>query len=86
MSLRQVTLHSPAQYVTGVRVLPYVVSLESRVHPSNTSGFAYREMLEKPRPHDVCGHLGENAALFLPLLILVWVIVIPCARRRDAVV
>lgn len=49
-------------------------------------GCTYREMLEQPRPHDVRGHLGENATLFLPLLILVRIIVVPCAGRRDAVV
>ena len=43
-------------------------------------------MLEEPRPHDVGGHLGENAPLFLSLLVLVGVVVVPGAGRRDAVV
>lgn len=41
---------------------------------------SYREMLEKPRPHDVGGHLGEDAALFLPPLVFFRIIVVPCAR------
>lgn len=55
-------------------------------HVCVSNGCAYCEMLEQPRPHDVSGHLGENATLFLPLLILVWIIIIPCARRCNAVV
>ena len=43
-------------------------------------------MLEEPRPHYVGGHLGEDATLFLPLLVLVRVVVISRARGRHTIV
>lgn len=61
------------------------VCFHTRLSPEGKTG-AYREMLEQPRPHDVSGHLGENATLFLPLLVLVGIIVVPRAGRCNAVV
>lgn len=43
-------------------------------------------MLEEPRPHDVGGHLGEDPALLVALLLLVGVVVVPGAGRGHAVV
>lgn len=43
-------------------------------------------MLEEPRPHDVGGHLGEDAPLLVVFLLLLRVVVVPRARRGHAVV
>lgn len=46
----------------------------------------YCEVLEQPCPHDIGSHLGEDATLFLPLFVFVWVVIITCTRRGHAVV
>lgn len=50
--------------------LPYFITLVSR---------SYREMLEQPGPHDVGGDLREDAALFLPLLVALVVVLFASA-------
>lgn len=46
----------------------------------------YCEMLEEPCSHDICCYFGKNAPFLLAFFVLVWIIIVTCARWSYAVV
>lgn len=54
------------------------IKADNRMKIHNHRTFPYREVLEKPRSHYICGHFGEDASFLLPLLVLI--IFVSCAR------
>lgn len=45
---------------------------------------AHRQVLEQPRPHDVCGHFGEDPSFLIVPSVSVTLVLLSCAGGGHA--